>query len=149
MPTKHDLGTSKRFFLKLPMSNPVLFMWESPLDLICTFLDIHVQPEIARQTYVEAEWYNTSGRVLLLVMMQLCSTCFSRGHNTQFLRCKGHSCHIPPQCRFCHSLQLSQHPIWQCWQVQSWTIDQFQAHKLHRYLDGMSHPSHLWGKRKI
>lgn len=99
--------------------------------------------EIAKQTYVEAEWYNTSGRVLLLVMTQLYSTCFCQDHNTQFLRYKGHSCHIPPQCRFCHSPQLSLHPIWQCWRVQSWTIGQCQAHKLHRCSGGMSHPSHL------
>lgn len=105
--------------------------------------------KIARQTYVEAGWYNTSGRVLLLVMTQLYSTCFSQDHSTQFLRYKGHSCHIPPRCRFYHSPQLSQHPIWQCWQVQSWTIGQFQAHKLHRCLDGASHPSHLWSKSTI
>ena len=105
--------------------------------------------EIARQTYVEAGWYNTSGRVLLLVTTQLYSTCFSQDHSTQFLRYKGHSCHIPPRCRFYHSPQLYQHPIWQCWQVQSWTIGQFQAHKLHRCLDGVSHPSHLWSKSTI
>ena len=99
--------------------------------------------EIAKQTYVEAEWYNTSSHVLLLVTTQLYSTCFSQDHSTQFPRYKGHSCHILPQCRFCHSPQLSQHPIWQCWQGQSRTIGQFQAHRLHRCSDGMSRPSHL------
>lgn len=152
------MPSSRGFFSKLSMRMPMLFICEPPppprpytvittaptLIYMCNpHYERTVHAQIAKQTYVEAEWYNTSSHVLLLVMMQLYSTCFSQDHSTQFLRYKGHSCHIPPQCRFCHSPQLSQHPIWQCWQVQSRTIGQFQVHRLHRCSDGVSHPSHL------
>lgn len=135
---------------KMYLSASVLqYLTFHPLRYACATLNKRTaHAEIARWTYEEAEWYNTLGHVLLLVMTQLYSTCFSQDHSTQFLRYKGHSCHIPPQCRFCHSPQLSQHPIWQCWQVQSWTIGQFQAHKLHRCLDGVSRPSHLGSKKQ-
>ena len=97
----------------------------------------------AKQTYVAAEWYNTLCRVLLLATMQLYSTCFSLGRSTLFPKYKVHSCHIPPRCRFCHSRQLSQHPIWQYWLVRSWTIGRSLAHTLHRCSDEQSHPNHL------
>lgn len=102
--------------------------------------------DIARQTYVEAEWYSTLGHVLLLATVQPYSTCSSPGRSTPFLKYKVHSCHIPPQRRFCHSPQLSQHPIWQCWQAQSMTTGQFQARKLRHCSDELSHPSHLRSK---
>lgn len=120
------------------------------LKYACTALNKRtVHADIARQTYVEAEWCNTLDHVLLLAMVQLYSTCFSRDHSILFPEYKVHSCHIPQQRRFCHSPQLSQHPIWQCSQGQSRTIGQFQAHKPHRCSDGLSHPSHLRNKQYL
>ena len=60
-----------------------------------------------------------------------------------------HSCRIPPQCRSYHSLQLSQHPILLCLQVQSETTGQSQVHTLHHYSDEQIHPSRLWNGFEI
>ena len=91
----------------------------------------------------EAEWYNTEFHASQLAGMLPYSNCHSQGHSTLFPKCKMHSCYIPQQSRFCHSLQLFHHPIWQCQQVQSWTTGLYQGHTPHHCLDEQNHPSHL------